>query len=159
MRIAATQYSAETRSFEIYIAGCNAPHCIGCHNPALWDFEVGSDITVGFMQSLERKLEIFSNLIDSIWVLGGEPLDSYGELFLNFSYCLRNVTKTKSLWLFTRREIEEVPEELLRVFDFVKTGRYDASLTPGPEEYGVRLASKNQKVHSTREIYAKKLCA
>jgi hypothetical protein len=63
------------------------------------------------MQSLERKLEMFSSLIDSVWVLGGEPLDSYGELFLNFSYYLRNVAKSKSLWLFTRREIGEVPKD------------------------------------------------
>ena len=44
MKIAGTQFTLKTKSFEIYVSGCAGnPHCKGCHNPETWDFNVGEE--------------------------------------------------------------------------------------------------------------------
>jgi hypothetical protein len=35
MNIASIDYSPSTESLDIYVSGCNKPHCNGCHNPDL----------------------------------------------------------------------------------------------------------------------------
>ena len=41
MNIAEMQFDYSRMSLDIFVTGCNPPHCVGCHNSELWDFEVG----------------------------------------------------------------------------------------------------------------------
>ena len=56
MNIVSTQYTLSTKSLEIYLAGCSGqPKCKGCHNPMLWDFNMGEKWDYGF-NSLSHNL-------------------------------------------------------------------------------------------------------
>lgn len=41
MRVAGTEFNLAHRALEIYLSGCKAPHCEGCHNKELWEFNQG----------------------------------------------------------------------------------------------------------------------
>ena len=144
MNIAEIQYSIETASIEIYLSGCNPPHCPGCHNESLWDFRQGLPWDM-WMNGLITNYQFMGDLINHIWVLGGEPLDQPENELVELLTQLRREFD-KPVWLFTGREVHEIPMSILVLCDYVKSGRYDKDLTPGAVEYGVQLASSNQHV-------------
>ena len=76
LRILSTQYTMASKSFEIYLAGCNAqPKCTDCFSPETWDYEQGTIVTMATIEEIKSKIDEFSNMMDEIWILGGEPLD------------------------------------------------------------------------------------
>jgi anaerobic ribonucleoside-triphosphate reductase activating protein len=147
MKIASTQYSINNNSFEIYLSGCNGnPKCKGCHNQELWDFHIGKEYDQKIFGALQKKIYKFETLIDNIMILGGEPLDQDIEDFYFFIQDMKSFNK--KLWLFTRYEINEIEPKILKQFDFVKTGKYDYSLTTENNiQYNITLPTSNQKIH------------
>ena len=89
-------------------------------------------------------------MIKRIFILGGEPLDQdHSELikFLDSIYTDVVLANDIELWLFTRYEINQVPDEFKNIFHYIKTGPYREELTVTDNiSYGVRLATSNQKV-------------
>jgi len=76
MRIAGTQFTLKTKSFEIYVSGCAGnPHCKGCHNPETWDFNIGDEFDDKLKEQISNKITSFNNIIENIMIFGGEPLD------------------------------------------------------------------------------------
>lgn len=140
MKIAATQFSLKYSALEIYLSGCNSPHCSGCHNPALWDFGIGHAVSF-----VIPKIKRFSStpMVNWLWVLGGEPLDQDHKELAKFLTRIREVGKP--IVLFTRYELDEVPDHILGKIDYVKTGRFVEG-RPSVEYHGITLASDNQKV-------------
>ena len=72
INVASKQYSLDTESYEIYVSGCNPPHCHNCHNPELWDFGHGKIIDDDFYSELKADI-IEKDLKNS-------------ELYKNFGY-------------------------------------------------------------------------
>ncbi len=146
MKIASTQYNINNNSFEIYLSGCNGnPKCTGCHNRELWEFDVGQEYTPKFFGQLQKKIYKFEALIDNIMILGGEPLDQNIEDFYFFIQDMKSFNK--KLWLFTRYEINEIEPRISKQFDFVKTGKYDCSLSVEDNiQYNIALSTSNQKI-------------
>lgn len=145
MQIASTQYSGKHRALEIYVSGCSGPHCPGCHNSEIWDFENGTLFDETMAKFILTKVHLFDKMIDRIWVLGGEPLDqNIGCL----QYLIRMLNRTgKELWLFTGKDFRDVPESILAACNYVKCGRFECENTlDAPVQYGVQLASANQKI-------------
>ena len=93
MNIVSTQYNLQNKALEIYLAGCYGD-CYNCHNPELKNFNHGNyfkhEIT-----NIKNKIYDFSNLIDNIWILGGEPLDQDLEKL----ECLLSILKELGPWL------------------------------------------------------------
>lgn len=146
IHIAATQYSINTQSMEIYLAGCKAnPHCKNCHNPELWDFDYGKEYTSEIRETIIDKIKSFDNIIDGIWILGGEPLDQDIKELEHLIDDFRGLKK--KLWLYTRFELDELPEDIKKRVDFIKTGRYVPEEKSDHVEYGVVLASANQHIY------------
>lgn len=150
MNILSTQYTLATKSFEIYVAGCKAsPHCKGCHAKESWDFNVGKIYTEESLNKMLLKIEEFDSLIDSIWILGGDPLDNnireVCKMAVDFAF------RNKNIWLFTRYSLEEVKiilKENIILFDYIKCGEYDCNLiTDDNIQYGIKLATSNQKIY------------
>lgn len=147
MNILGTQYDADTKSFEIYVAGCTR-HCKGCHNPESWEFEAGKGLSVN---KLVAKIKEFDGIIDNIKVMGGEPLDQDKPDFYLLTCGLFRLKK--KLWLFTSYELKEVPEYLLGAFHYIKVGKYDCTkLTDNNVWHGVKLASSNQKIYLREDL-------
>ena len=148
MNIIGTQYTLERKSFEIYIAGCAGnPHCEGCHNPESWDFTIGKKFNPSDIIFWKEKILMFDGLINNISIFGGEPLDNnWGELEEMLRLLKNNVNK--EIWIYTRYSIEEVPKFVKLYCDYIKCGRYIKELkTENNIQYGVKLATKNQKIY------------
>jgi hypothetical protein len=95
--------------------------------------------------------------LDSIWILGGEPLDNDIDSICNLmKLCKRHLTG--DLFLFTSYSFGEGKDKALhRVFEYatwVKTGTFEASLDIGESvSYrkglpAISLASANQRLIS-----------
>jgi anaerobic ribonucleoside-triphosphate reductase activating protein len=148
MNILATQYTLATKSFEIYVAGCKGqPHCKNCHNPESWDFNQGNRWSEEYYLSIIKpKIVEFSNMIRSIMIFGGEPLDQKHSELLSMLYDLKEFNK--DIWLFTRYNLEDIPKEIVDCCDYIKCGRYEENnTTDNHMEYGIKLATSNQHIY------------
>lgn len=159
MRIAGTQYSVQGRILEIFISGCAPPRCEGCHNPELWDFNRG-DPWKDVIDLILKKIERFEDVIDHVYVVGGEPLDNHRADIWECFKQLRLVTWTYDvkLWLFTKYDRTQIPNKILYLFDYVKTGPYiEAQALEDYECCGIQLASANQRVLERGVDYPQRL--
>lgn len=147
MNILATQYTLSTKSFEIYLAGCNGnPHCDQCHNPESWDFENGEPYCESLFEKFKDKILMFDNIIDNIMIFGGEPLD---QDLLMLQLLLSDLSVfNKQIWLFTRYDIMDVPQNILNMLDYLKCGRYIHELKCHNNiQYGIKLSTSNQNIY------------
>lgn len=152
MNILSTQYTLKYRSFEIIISGCkgeNGIHCAECHSPETWDFSIGENY-LHQIDKILKKIYEGKEMIDWIWVYGGEPLDNNLSELIDF---LKKIRSTKiPLMLFTRKELEDVPSDILEQCDYIKCGAYLKNLrTDSNIQYGVKLATSNQKIYKLKE--------
>lgn len=148
MNIAATQYTLKHKAFEIYLSGCDGVCSTLCHNQELWDFNLGKPYQQE-ISSILIKIKEFNDLIDNIWILGGEPLlQDYDDL-INLLNMLK--ITNKKIWLWTRFEIANIPIDIKELCDYIKTGRYNENLKCNDNiKYGIRLATSNQKIIKIR---------
>ena len=145
MNVLTTQFSLETRSLDIYLAGCKGPHCENCHNPESWDFNKGSRYAPEkFYHTIREKVENFPDLISRFMVLGGEPMDHPENLLYSLTWMLSRFDRP--VWLFTGKQLSQVPVSVRRHCDYLKCGRYEENLRGEKEQYGVKLASTNQHI-------------
>ena len=144
MRIAGTEVNLQHKALEIYLSGCKGPHCPGCHNPELWDFDVGDQITESVMQQLFGKIDNMqkAKLLNYIWVLGGEPLDQ--DLY-ELEEFLDQLRRKAYIMLWTH--YEDVPCQIYKHLMYAKLGPYVESGTPYIEPlFGIKLANKEQRI-------------
>lgn len=153
MNILATQFTMETRAFEIYVAGCSGnPHCTGCHNAKSWDFNQGRKLDKSYLEEIKKKVVLFDSLIDNLMIFGGEPLDQP----LDDLVCLLKelMLLSKTIWLFTRYSIEEIPKGIKHCCDYIKCGRYIPELVCSDNiQYSIKLATSNQKIYKKGKDY------
>lgn len=146
IRVAGTQFSLKDKSYEIYLSGCvgeNGKHCEDCHNPQLWDENVGVPLE-NKIDEISKNIEIAGPLVSSIRIFGGEPLEkSYEDLKDFFSFVK---SFNREIWLFTRFKFEDVPAFVLKSVDYIKCGSYDNTKKGEVSFYGVTLATTNQVI-------------
>lgn len=142
MNIVSYQYNLKRKTLEIYLSGCYG-NCLNCQNSELKDFNLGQDYK-NELKKIEKKIKK-SRMVDEIWLLGGDPLDQNHQELLNFLQFL--YTFEKPIWLWTRYELLNIPNNIKKYCTYIKTGFYDQSK---PEiyykEYDLKLASNNQKI-------------
>lgn len=122
----------------VYLSGCSIK-CPGCHNKQLWDPSHGEDFTSDGV--VEKILE--NKLAESTVFLGGEPTDQL-EFLLEI---LRGQEKAfnpehRYTAIYTGREFEFLPDDLLGFLDLVVCGPYKKDLHVD----GGWPASKNQRI-------------
>lgn len=147
MRIASTQFTLETKSFEIYISGCNTtPKCEGCHNPELWNFNMGIEYNQKYFEEIKNKILNAEPLVKNIFIMGGEPNDQVIKDLFTILSDMESLNK--KLWLFTSWELKSVPWFAKLFCDYIKCGRYIEKLkTDINIQYGIKLATLNQKIY------------
>ena len=147
MNIILSEYSIHTNSIDIYVSGCNGPHCIDCHNPETWNFNQGIEFKKYYEKFLINKINQISTIFDKFMIFGGEPLDQDISQLLELLELLK--IHRKEIWLFTRYELSQVPLDVLCMLDYIKTGRYIKN-SQTHIEYGIELASINQHIHKLK---------
>lgn len=147
MNIAKIDYSLETTSLDIYLSGCTGPHCPNCHNPELWEFNVGLDYKE-FLTKIDSYIINFKELITNIMIYGGEPLDQNYEKLEDLLSYLDTKHRQKSIWLWTKYNIDEVPDFVKTYCQYIKTGRYlEEKKCNYNFQWGVQLSTSNQIIH------------
>lgn len=147
MNILATQFDLAGRSLDIYLAGCAGPHCPNCHNPESHDFHQGTAFDHHlFRNQIQDKVNDFPALVKNLRVLGGEPLDQPEDEICLLLESLRRAHR--DVWIFTGRDFADVPDYIRDRCEYVKCGRYqEALLTDSNVQYGITLASSNQRIY------------
>lgn len=149
LNINAIHYSLEHAALEVYVAGCTAPHCPGCHNKDLWPFDSGAPI-VDWIPQINRLANEYFSLVDRVWILGGEPLDQDTTQLVGLLTLMKSRFPKQTIWLFTRYPKEETPLCILPHIDYIKNGAYKEELGKSEELHvdGIKitLGSKNQTI-------------
>ena len=144
MKIASYNYSIKTESLDIFISGCKGPHCKECHNPELWDFNIGTNYKEVIDKITSRIIE-FEPIINKILIMGGEPLDQNIHHLYNF---LEELNKLKKpIYLFTNRNLEEISDLIKMSVDYIKCGRYEIDKRNINIQYEIELQSSNQIIY------------
>jgi anaerobic ribonucleoside-triphosphate reductase activating protein len=147
MNILYIDFTLKNNSLDIYVAGCNGnPHCKGCHNPESWDFEQGVEYNNKYLSYIKNRIKDFDLLIGNIMIMGGEPLDQNHDELIKMLSDLKQFNK--NIWLFTRYEIDEVPEDIIEYCSYIKTGKFIPELSVDDNiQNGIKLATSNQKIY------------
>lgn len=108
-------------SLTIWFSGCSM-HCDGCQNTTLWDRDNGVEYEVDGLLIDPIVNECKSLDIDTVVLLGGEPLEQ------DIADLLKLVTELKrnglNIWLYTGKEFDEVPVVIKDYCSVIKTGKY-----------------------------------
>ncbi|MFW6002737.1 MAG: 4Fe-4S cluster-binding domain-containing protein [archaeon] len=146
MNVAHIDYSHKFNSLDIYVSGCKAPYCSGCHNPELWDFNVGKDWEMYMRKMFFTYFEDFGDMIERVTIFGGDLLD---QDIGRQKQLLNDVKKVgREVWLFTKYDFEDIPEHVKFFCDYIKTGRFIENLkVENNIHYGIELATSNQKIY------------
>lgn len=129
--------NSDRPAFTIWFAGCSVG-CKGCHNTQLMDKVNGREYTVS------EILDSIPSDERDIILLGGEPLEQdLGEVS-ELCYMLRQ--RGHRIWLYTSKQIGEIPMPIINRCYFIKTGKYREDLQTGGFP-----ASSNQKVFIRNE--------
>lgn len=147
MNIASIQFPVfapyESSTVEIYVSGCKGK-CDECHNPELWDYGYGEQLSKKHTDYLKERKDLFEN----ISILGGDLLDQDQHDAIHLIEFL-TVNFDKKLWLFTGYNKDEVFlyfDWVFEIFDYIKVGRYKPELkTDGfPASSNQRLLTKGK---------------
>ena len=116
----------------VFLQGCDL-HCPGCHNKSTWDPNKGTLMEVGDLAKLLRDKAINKK----VTISGGEPLlqkEAVLELLKELS--------DFDLCLYTGREMEDVPLEMLKYLKYIKVGRFVLEERTSTTPF---VGSKNQR--------------
>ncbi|MDO9897544.1 anaerobic ribonucleoside-triphosphate reductase activating protein [Glaesserella parasuis] len=106
-------------SLAFLISGCPLG-CKGCHSIESWKLGSGQILSEIYLQ---QRLAQYQGLISCVLFMGGEWLP---ELLLQRLRLVRQ--SGLKTCLYTGLELEQLPQEILAVLDYVKTGRWIAEL-------------------------------
>lgn len=151
--LAAVRYTLRDRSLDIYVSGClgdNGVHCKNCHNPQIWNESFGRPWDT-FKGSIEESISKAGDLVTSIRIYGGEPLEKSEDDLTQFFDYLRGFNLP--IWLFTRFELGMVSERILEYLEYIKCGPYDETQLGNVTYYGVTLPTVNQKIYHRGEDF------
>jgi len=147
MNINYIEYSINTKSLDIFFAGCNN-RCTDCYNPILMLFENGTDYKEWFPK-IEYYLDEYKSLISRIFLVGGSPNHQNSEELEDFLLKLRVLCNTYGIlvYAFCGEELKDVQDCILKYCDRIKTGAYIPELTCDNNIIeGIKLATSNQKI-------------
>ena len=142
MNIAGTEYTLESKSFDIFVSGCTRG-CPGCFNPEAQNFDFGEPLN-NF--ELFAKINQNISVIDNIRIMGGDLLcqDEYDamELTVDLKQCF-----PQKLILYTGADLADIPQWCFNLFNAIKYGRYIQELHCDNPLYG-----------SSNQCYIRKGC-
>lgn len=131
-------------STDIYFSGCNKnPHCVDCHNKRLWEQTPDQLCSIDDIMTKLRKDKVST----VVCFLGGEPLDQH-----NIEDLMKIIKRdlNKKIMVYTGRTIDQVPQFIFDMADYIKAGPYVKQLQvsySSPTSPYPCLASENQQLY------------
>lgn len=107
----------------LYCSGCRI-HCRGCHNPDSWSFNFGKEYTNDTEKEIIEALS--KDYISGLTLCGGEPTEPENlEILTNLAKKVKELFPTKTIWLYSGHEYEEIKDlELLKYIDVAVVGPF-----------------------------------
>lgn len=121
----------------LFLQGCSK-NCKGCHNAGIREHGKGTMVPI---EELVAFIELRCRN-KKITVSGGEPLEQADGLEILIRRLKR---KGYNVCVYTGWEIERVPERILRLVDYIKTGGFVMDLRNTNIQY---VGSSNQHMFS-----------
>ena len=107
-------------SVNIFFSGCSrTPKCVGCHNPILWDKDVGANMGI---EEILNEINHYTNTKYVVFT-GGEPLDQQ-EGLRELAWAIKRRTN-KETWLYTGVNLEDIPSDIAAPMDTIVAGPYE----------------------------------
>lgn len=110
----------------LWVSGCSH-HCKGCQNKETWDKKYGR---VFSKEDKDKLFEILSKpYIKGLTLSGGDPLDSFDEVFQVVKEIRNTFGSTKDIWLYTGYTLEQInnseKKEILPYIDYLVDGLFE----------------------------------
>lgn len=144
LNIVEIQENFKTKSYEIFVAGCDAK-CKGCHNPELWNYELGTPYTK-YTTNIREYISTDEELglgFKYITILGGDLLDCKSSQHIKiFIHWLYNTFPHLKLIVYTHHDIQEALKRLgvvAQCIEFIKCNPYDCNVTKYKTQYGFEI--------------------
>ena len=163
LKFAHIEYSMSTTSLDIFTIGCGNGStdplkcaCKGCCNPEIRDWNLDGLTSAQVLEKVEQLNFKFNKLITRILIVGGDPYDGYLRYPKEMISFLKNLKGAlqKPVYLFTRHELVDIKIEIKEYCDFIKVGAYIPELiTDNNIQYGIKLATSNQKIYKKGKDY------
>jgi len=151
MKFAHIEYSIQTKSIDIFNVGCDGL-CKDCCNPEIKDWNLPGQSSEFVLTKVGELISKFNSLIDRIILVGGDPVDCYKHYPEYLDFIIELKKYNKPIYLFTRHELDEIPNELKNMVQYIKTGAYIPELTCDDNICeGIKLATSNQKIYKMGE--------
>ena len=151
MKFAHIEYSIQTKSIDIFNVGCDG-FCKNCCNPEIKDWNLPGQSPEFVLTKVGELISKFNSLIDRIILVGGDPVDCYKHYPEYLDFIIELKKYNKPIYLFTRHELDEIPNELKNMVQYIKTGAYIPELTCDDNICeGIKLATSNQKIYKMGE--------
>jgi anaerobic ribonucleoside-triphosphate reductase activating protein len=107
----------------LFVSGCTLK-CKGCHNPAAWQFDHGTNYTLRTESDILYALA--KPYIKGLSILGGEPYDQDPADLLNLVKKVKSFFLGKDIWIWTGHEFEEIQNHpLTKYIDVAVCGRFE----------------------------------
>jgi anaerobic ribonucleoside-triphosphate reductase activating protein len=154
MHIAGHELNFEHGALEVFVSGCTRD-CPGCHNPELQKYGVGKKWQRWIRENTHHLSSDYKDLIDKVWIMGGDLLCQPPEDIVEFLKALRKAAPYAQIIVWTgAASVVSVDADVYELVDGMKLGFYDQTLaddsylagyilTSG-EIIDIHLASRNQ---------------
>lgn len=134
----------------LYVQGCPAPNCPGCHNPETWSFNGGKEFTAKTLNQIIQGLTA-NNVQRNFCLLGGEPLCSENE-FLSHMVLLeiRKQLPNTKIYIWTKYLYKDLKQQTGRMQQILELADY---LIDGPYIEALRDITLPMRGSSNQKIY------
>lgn len=141
----------------LFVSGCTH-NCKECFNKDEQSFSHGNVFTKEVEDHFIKYVK--NENIVGVNILGGDPLQQDDSLY-NLVKRIKDETK-KNIWLWTGYKLEEIPEDKIKVLDYIDTlidGRFEVDKRNinlkyrGSENQRVFIKDKNQFVLKEIDIF------
>lgn len=108
----------------VFTSGC-PHHCEGCHNPHLWDYNVGHDLSDKIISQILHLLHD-NNITRGLSVLGGEPL-APDNLEGTTALCrsVKAQSPNTNIWIWSGYEFTQIKNfDIIEYVDGIVDGQF-----------------------------------
>ena len=103
----------------LWVSGCTF-RCPGCHNPELWDYNYGEEVTHDLIDKLHTAINA-NGIKRNFSILGGEPLAPGNiEFTVNVLKAIRSLEPNITIYLWTGFTIEQLKNLEQGDFPYIK---------------------------------------
>jgi len=119
--------NGEGLSIGVFFSGCSKePKCDKCHNPSLWNLDESTRKPISMIID---QIKDMGSLFTHVVLLGGEPLDQPLDSLKILVTTLKQ--EGYRVWMYTGKQIEDVPVTLKSCIDVIVAGPYIPILNTG----------------------------